>query len=118
LSKSKYYNHPGEVDGYTPPKHENTTNYRLAGKGVLQANNMEIIMGVLGEGGEAKYHSHAGSEQSIFVLEGSVRVEVGDEVIEVGPDGLIYIPVGVPHRLLVKEKLRCLVLYSPPLKDW
>lgn len=116
---SKYFNHPGAVAGYSPPRHRKTTNYRLAGKGVLEAKNMEIILGLLEKGGEAELHAHAESEQAIFILEGVMKAEIGEEIRELGPESLVYIPAGTPHRIVViSDQLRCLVLYSPPLKDW
>ncbi|NLD49770.1 MAG: cupin domain-containing protein [Clostridiaceae bacterium] len=94
-------------------------NWRLAGKGILCAKNMEIIIGEQSKGGESKFHQHSESEQAIFIIEGRAKVEVGDEVKEVGPNSLIYIPVNTKHRtVLLSDRLRCLVMYSPELKDW
>jgi len=119
MNKSKYFISTEKVEGYCPPNHERTTNYRLAGKGVLDSSNMEIIFAELSKGGEAKIHSHTDSEQAIFVLEGSLEAEVSNEKKVMGPHELVYIPVNTEHRLTVlSEKMRCLVLYSPQLKDW
>ncbi|MCL5959174.1 MAG: cupin domain-containing protein [Chloroflexi bacterium] len=109
-----------EVETYSPPKHVGTVNRRLLGKGVLGAENFEVVMGVVQKGGEAEEHSHAGSEQAIFILEGLGRLEIEDQQQEVGPNTMIHLPKNVPHRLVTisDTPLKCLVMYSPPLADW
>lgn len=47
-------------------------------------------------------HSHA-HEQIVTVLEGKVRVSVGDEVAEAGPGSVVRFPPNVPHNVEVIE---------------
>lgn len=36
-------------------------------------------------------------EHEQFVLHGRAKIGIGDEVFEVGPNDILYIPAGVPH---------------------
>jgi mannose-6-phosphate isomerase-like protein (cupin superfamily) len=53
--------------------------------------------------GEVEYHtgpplhSHASQSDSFFVLRGTLRVQVEDEFLDIGPGDFITIPPGVPH---------------------
>lgn len=42
-------------------------------------------------------HTHAGQEDSFFVLEGILTAQLDDEVIELGPGDFATAPPGVPH---------------------
>ena len=46
-------------------------------------------------GGMPKHTNSVEHEQ--YVLRGRARVGIGDEVIEVAPDDVVFIPAGVPH---------------------
>ena len=47
-------------------------------------------------GGGMPRHTNA-VEHEQYVLGGRGRIGIGDEVFEVGPDDVVYIPAGVPH---------------------
>lgn len=47
-------------------------------------------------GHEVLPHSHP-NEQIAYILEGEVDFHVGDEVIRLGPGGLVVVPPGVVH---------------------
>ena len=44
-----------------------------------------------------KAHQHAASDKVYAVLEGRVRVRVGEDVAEVGPGEAVLAPAGVDH---------------------
>jgi len=117
--KRKYVINISEAERYVPPRHKNTLNYRLAGKGGLIAENMDVVLGELKKGSEAEYHYHQVSEQSTFILEGECLLEFQDGKKErAGKDDLIVIPRGMGHRLVVtSETFRALVIYSPKLGE-
>ncbi len=46
----------------------------------------------------APLHVHHGEDEGFLVLEGSLRVQVGDDTIELGPGQFALGPRGVPHR--------------------
>ncbi len=47
-------------------------------------------------GHEPRPHSHP-HEQIAYIIEGQMRFHIADEVIDVGPGGLVVIPGGVTH---------------------
>lgn len=59
---------------------------------------------------------HAGSDQWLFVLEGSGRVTVEDKEIEVGEGTLVLIEAGEAHEVQNTgvSPLKTLSFYAPP----
>lgn len=114
----KHIIHPSEAEAYIPPRHKNTLNYRLAGKGGLITEKLEIVLGVLTKGSEAEPHRHEQSEQALFVLDGECELEIQDGPKErASKDDLMVLPKGLGHRVLVtSEVFRALVIYSPKLR--
>ena len=55
-----------------------------------------VAMHRLQPGHEPKPHSHP-HEQIAFIESGTMRFHLGDDVVDVGPGGLIVIPGGVVH---------------------
>ena len=108
-----------EAECYSPPRHRNTLNYRLSGKGGLASENFEILLGELKKGSEAEYHLHRKSEQALFVLEGTCWLEFQDGTEETaGKDDLVVVPRGLAHRLIsTSDEFRALVVYSPMLSE-
>jgi quercetin dioxygenase-like cupin family protein len=60
-----------------------------------------VAMGVedFAVGGGTPDHSHPHSDEIFFVMSGTGRATVGDEVHDVGPGAAIWIPRGVRHQL-------------------
>ena len=44
-------------------------------------------------------HTHLREDENVYVLEGSVRVRVGDEVFEAGVGDFVFAPRGLPHAI-------------------
>ena len=60
-------------------------------------------------------HSHP-YEQTSVVIQGRIRLTVGDEVCEVGPGDMWFVPSNVPHGgvILGDEPVIFIDVYSPP----
>ena len=60
-------------------------------------------------------HVHRREDEAFHVLEGRLRLFVGDDVIDVGPGESAIAPAGVPHvyRVESQEPARWLVVCSP-----
>ncbi len=81
-----------------------------------------VVMEVRAEGGspEAAHHLvplhvHHMDDEAIFVLEGTLRIQLGDEV-ETTPAGAgVFVPRGTPHTFWnpKKEPVRFLVVMAP-----
>jgi len=63
----------------------------------------------------AARHVHEREDEYSFVTEGHVGMQIGDEVVEVGPGELVHKPRGVPHAVwnARDEPARLLELISP-----
>jgi quercetin dioxygenase-like cupin family protein len=63
----------------------------------------------------APVHTHRNEDEYLYVLEGRIGVQLGDEVIEAGPGELVLKPRGVPHAFwnAGDEPARLLELISP-----
>ncbi len=68
-----------------------------------------------GESGE-KSNEHAGSEQVLFVVDGEVEAEVGDERRTLRSGDVVLVPRGVAHRFTNRgtRPARTLNVYGPP----
>jgi quercetin dioxygenase-like cupin family protein len=63
----------------------------------------------------APLHTHHGEDEYSFVLEGRFGVQLGEEVMEIGPGDLLFKPRGVAHAFwnAGDEPARLLELISP-----
>lgn len=59
-------------------------------------------------------HRHVKDEETFLVLDGELRVEVGDDTYAVGPGGLALLPRGLDHGFVVTSPVaRFLTLHTP-----
>jgi len=79
---------------------------------------MEVVLGEMKSGGSAELHSHSGNEQAIFVLEGTLLFQTGDDQNILCPGELMFIPKNARHAVkCVGGTARFLIVYSPPLSS-
>lgn len=118
-SAPRYFVFADEVEAYSPANHSATRNRRLIGPETVGASNIEVVLGVVGEGGGAHPHSHPGIEQVVYVLEGRARAEIDGQSQELGPGDSCYFPPGMPHSFMAvgATPVKCLVIYSPPYHE-
>lgn len=71
-------------------------------------------------GNEPPAHTHAHEDESYFILEGSIRFWVGDEVKDVHAGEFIHLPKGIPHKFeLLTPKVKELMWIAPAgLEQW
>lgn len=84
-------------------RHWNGIDYKLgmSGKNV-GATALSMNVAMIPPGGIAGAHIHVGFEVMLYILEGRVRHEYGDELVhhvEHGPGDFIFIEPGVPHEV-------------------
>jgi quercetin dioxygenase-like cupin family protein len=58
-------------------------------------------------------HTHQYEDESIFVLSGALRVEIGPAEREVQARGFVVMPRGTPHRFVTIERTEMLTIFSP-----
>jgi quercetin dioxygenase-like cupin family protein len=69
------------------------------------------------EGGTVPRHQHE-NEQLMYVVEGALRVTVGDEEVTVRRGEVLHIPPDVPHSAVALEETIDLEVFSPVRADW
>ena len=74
----------------------------------------------LEKGSVVPRHAHE-NEQITYVLEGALRIWVGEdgaEVFDVRAGEVLCIPSGVPHKAEALEDTLDVDIFSPPRQDW
>lgn len=74
---------------------------------VIRGEQTELAMVHFEQGEGASQHTHE-AEQFIFVLEGLIRFEVGEETRDVGAGQAYFVPSGVPHATRALERSRAI----------
>ena len=65
-------------------------------------------------GDPSPLHIHHDAVESFFVLDGTCRFRVGDELMTVGPGSFVSVPRGATHGVVaVGGPARALVMFSP-----
>jgi oxalate decarboxylase/phosphoglucose isomerase-like protein (cupin superfamily) len=59
---------------------------------------------------------HTNEDEGIYVVSGTLTVEVGDQRFAVGPESFVFMPRGVPHIFanLGDQEVRTVGLLNPP----
>ena len=81
---------------------------------IITGENMHLIRAVYPPGAVYEIHSHP-HEQFSLLLEGRLRLTVGNEIRDIGPGDGWYAPGGVPHGgvVLGDEAAVFIDVYSP-----
>ncbi len=60
-------------------------------------------------------HTHANEEESIYVLEGELNLEVGDRTVKGSPGSFVLVPRGTAHTLSLvgTQSAKALLIFSP-----
>ncbi len=103
--------HHDSLPKYGPPAHRGTTNVRLVDKDF--GGGFELVHGTVEPGGEAERHNHETEHQVIYVLDGAMTVELGEDA----PVAIVRIPPGLDHRVVStgERPLAVIIVYCPPL---
>ena len=85
---------------------------------IITGEHMHLIRAVYPPGAVYEIHSHP-HEQFSLLLEGQLRLTVGDETRDIGPGDGWYAPGGVPHGGLVLGAAAAVVIaVSSPAPRW
>ena len=60
-------------------------------------------------------HTHANEEESIYILDGELNIEVGDRTVKGSPGSFVLVPRGTAHTLSVvgAQSAKVLLIFSP-----
>lgn len=69
---------------------------------------------LMGRGKATPFHRHPEADETVYVLEGEILVNIDGNESRVGAGGMTYTPKGVPHAfLVVSDRARLLALQTP-----
>jgi quercetin dioxygenase-like cupin family protein len=112
---SRYVIRPSELPSYSPANHTGTKNTRLVGPLANGAKYLEIALGEIERNEGSPAHAHPDLEQAAYILEGEAVAEIDGVDHHVKAGDLLYFPAEVFHSIrVISEKVKLLVIYSPP----
>ncbi len=90
----------------------------LVDEEILQSQKMSFGISVVPKESELPWHKHEGSEEIIYVMEGSGKAESRTDSCEIGPGTVLCVELSSEHRIINtgSGQLRLLCSYSPPVK--
>ena len=56
------------------------------------------------------WHDHADTDEALFVFEGTLRIDLRDGAVEIGPAELYVVSGGVKHRPVAEEEVKRLLV--------
>jgi quercetin dioxygenase-like cupin family protein len=76
---------------------------------------LTALESVIAPGDGPPLHTHGSEEEALYVLEGELRVRLGDELSAAPAGTFVFVPRGVPHNFqnVGDEPARILVLFAP-----
>jgi mannose-6-phosphate isomerase-like protein (cupin superfamily) len=60
--------------------------------------------------GSFNWHVHRDTDDFFLVLKGTLKIQLRDRVVEVGPNQLFIVPKGVEHRTVADEEVHLLLI--------
>lgn len=83
--------------------------------GADTAANLTTFESVIAPGDGPPLHVHANEDEVLYVLEGEMRFQLGDEVHSAPVGSLMYVPRGTPHcfQNAGQSPSRLLIFFTP-----
>ena len=72
------------------------------------------------KGNEPPPHTHQREDESYYILEGSIRFWIGDQVFDAKAGDFVHLPKGIPHRFEVQSEFVKELMWIAPagLDQW
>ena len=87
---------------------------RVRAGGDATAGSLDVLEHQGERGYASPLHRHLAEEETFFVLDGELRVEVGGEAHAAGPGAVAFLPRQLPHAFVVTSpQARFLTLHTP-----
>jgi quercetin dioxygenase-like cupin family protein len=86
--------------------------YEVKAAGGETDGQVTVMEMTIPEGMGPPPHTHDGGE-AVYVLEGTVRYHIGDDMVEGGPGSFFYVPAGTWENFEPATQIRVLVIYTP-----
>jgi mannose-6-phosphate isomerase-like protein (cupin superfamily) len=97
-------------------RHIDTPGMTRTIKDILATDKMTTHWAAVPPGQSTSEHSHPLSEEIVYIVKGAGRCRVGEQIGELRPNCMLFVPEGVPHQFTStgNEDLIIFVVYSPP----
>src|SRR5690606_6395286 len=84
-------------------------------RGDVSGGDLTVVENVIAPGDGPPLHAHAGEDESWYVLEGTLRFRIGDDVHAAPAGTFVFVPRGVPHAFqnAGATPARILVVFTP-----
>ena len=71
-------------------------------------------------GSEPPLHVHRTSDETFYILEGSVDFQIGDEIRSASAGDVVFAPRGIPHTFRIRSEVaRAITICTPAgFEDW
>jgi mannose-6-phosphate isomerase-like protein (cupin superfamily) len=99
-----------DIDSFASSVTEDWYNQTLC-----QVNDCVIRLGVFKKG-EFHWHKHEKEDEFFFVLKGRFRIDLEEQMIELGPQQGFMVPKGVMHKTSVEEPTVILMTEAASVK--
>lgn len=84
----------------------------------VTGENHMVCMVDMRPGWVTKRHNHA-NDETLLILEGSMTFTAGENVFELLPGDIIYIPPSIEHTGTAGDKgMKMIKIFSPPREDY
>ena len=76
---------------------------------------LTVFENVIAPGDGPPFHTHAGEDESWYVLDGELRFRLGDEVASAAAGSFVFVPRGTPHcfQNVGAQPARIIVMFTP-----
>ncbi|NQT07187.1 MAG: cupin domain-containing protein [Candidatus Omnitrophica bacterium] len=97
--------------------HNKTSSSELLTSKVLDKKMMPIMLKIKPNGATTKEENKIGTEKFIYVLDGELEIEIGNEKYSLSKDDSLYFNASLPHtfRNTGKTEVRCICTATPPV---
>lgn len=115
----RYKINRSEAKSFTPPGHVGIVEWEMVGPKCSGAKNLSVWVGELAEGSVAEPHIHDVEEQVYHVIEGSVRIIIGNHEFEAqaGEGSFYFIAPKTSHAVYtLSPQAKVLVITSPAVE--
>ena len=92
----------------------------LISRRLISTDRMMLAHVYLEQGAIVPTHSHE-NEQLTYILEGTLRLWLGDDesqVVDLAAGEVLHIPSHLPHRAEALERTLDVDIFCPPRADW
>lgn len=104
--------------GYYLPAGEGVAGFDASVKAGRASTNGALTLIESRTTGGAPLHVHTREDECLYVVEGRLTVQCGDESFEAEPRSFVFLPRGVPHAWdVLTEEATVLMITVPPMLE-